>query len=66
MGAIFGYISYVFSSCLNWFTLILESSGMLSVFLAGFGIFCIYKFLLSPLFGRAGSSDKAKKKKSDD
>ncbi len=62
---ILGWVGTVFASCLSWFESLLTGSGMLDVFLAAIGIFLIYKFLLSPLFGRAGSSDKSKKSKSN-
>ena len=62
MARIVVFISSVFSACLNWFYDLLFASGAVEIFLAAVGIFMIYRFLLSPLFTGAGSSDKADKK----
>lgn len=63
---LFGYIGAAFSSCFSWFTTLLDATGLTSVFLAGVGIFLVFKFLLMPLFGGARSSDKAKKNNDKD
>lgn len=52
------------SSCFSWFEGILTATGATS-FILGFAlIFMTYKFILQPMFGRAGKSDRAEKKNS--
>lgn len=47
----------------GWFVLVLESAGMTVYFLAGVFLLLLTRYLLRPLFGRAGSSDTVKRSK---
>lgn len=51
----------VFAQLVSWFELIIFESGFLGLYLGGFFLLLIAKFLLEPLFGSVGS-DRARKK----
>ena len=51
-----------FSQVVSWFERILRATGMTGIFLAGFFLFLLFKFIISPVFGSAGS-DQVKRKK---
>lgn len=52
-------ISYVWSI----FQQVMTSFGFGGLLLELFGFYCVYRFLLKPLMGSRGSSDKVKKPK---
>ena len=47
----------------GWFVLVLESAGMTVYFLAAVFLLLLTRYLLRPLFGRAGSSDTVRRSK---
>ena len=47
----------------GWFVLVLESAGMTVYFLASVFLLLLTRYLLRPLFGRAGSSDTVRRSK---
>lgn len=55
-------IASLFSQVLNLFERVFSGLGAWEFFFGGLVIFLTYRFLLVPLFGGAGSSDKARKK----
>ena len=57
-------LSLLFSEVINLFDRIFTGLGAWEFFFGGLVIFLTYRFLLVPLFGGAGSSDKVRKKTS--
>lgn len=55
----------IIRSPMQWFSHLLDKSGMTSLFLGIVMIFMVYRYLLVPLFGssRGRGSDTAKKRK---
>ena len=53
------------AQCFSWFSDMLVKGGAFGSFVAAFFIVQVGRFLLSPIFGSAGS-DKARKSKGDD
>ena len=61
---VFNMISQCFAAGVTWLDHIFIQSGFSSVFIGVMSIILLYRFLLSPVFGRSSSSDRAKKKSS--
>ena len=61
---VFDLISSCFSAGVLWLDHIFIKSGFSSVFIGVMSIILLYRFLLSPVFGRSSASDRAKKKTS--
>lgn len=61
---IFEVISRCFAAGVSWLDHIFIQSGFTGIFVGVMSIFLLNRFLLSPVFGRSGSSDRAKKKSS--
>lgn len=59
---VFSLISQCFASGVAWLDHIFLKSGFSGVFVGVMSIILLYRFLLSPVFGRSASSDRAKKK----
>lgn len=60
-------LSLAFGSVFNWFTSLLNSVGMMDVFLGMVFIVVVSRFLLVPLFkGGFGGSDQAKSSTKDE
>ena len=57
-------IANMFGQVLNLFDRIFTGLGAWEFFFGGFLIVLTYRFLLIPLFGSSGSSDKVRKKTS--
>lgn len=49
------YVGRVFTSPLGWFAELLNYTGGGKYWVMGLMIYCIYKFILAPIFGRARS-----------
>lgn len=61
---VFDMISRCFMAGVSWLDHIFMESGFSGVFVGVMSIILLYRFLLSPVFGRSSSSDRAKKKSS--
>lgn len=59
--SVFQAISWVW----NLFFQISNAFGFAGLLFQMFAFFCVYRFLLKPLFGLRGSSDKVKKPKNE-
>lgn len=57
-------ITQAISSVVAWFGQITESTGQLAMIMTFISIMVIYRFLLKPLLGGAGSDSVKKSKKS--
>lgn len=55
LGSIMSMFTDLFGHCANWLAQIMASSQMAPVWLGGFVVWSVYRFLLSPLFGVASS-----------
>lgn len=60
---VFNFLNTGITTVVGWFSDLMVASNMTAVYLPLIFIFLIWRFLLSPLLGGAGS-DKAKKSKS--
>lgn len=60
MGSIMNLFVTAFTAVSSWFTNVLDSSGMGAVFLGAIFISILFRRLIVPIFGYAGS-DRAKK-----
>lgn len=64
MGAdIFSMLARSMAACISFFDLIIESLDLVGFVLSAFLIYTVCRFLLVPLLGGSGGSDKARKKK---
>lgn len=52
-----------FAAVISWFERILAATGMTGAFMAAIFIFLLFKFILSPIFGSAGSDKVTKQNK---
>lgn len=51
----------IFASCAGWLGRLMTGSGMSSIWIGAVTVWTVYRFLLKPLFGAAGS-DSARRK----
>jgi len=62
-GQVVSMLTNSIANIANWFVYVLDSAGMLSYFLVSVFLLLLSKYLLRPLFGRAGSSDTVRRSK---
>lgn len=55
-------INQAFSACSHWFVSVWTASGAVPYYLAFIFILLVYRFILTPIFGSAGS-DKVTKRR---
>ncbi len=58
-------ISTALSAAVDFFQQLMTATGGMPVLMAMLSIFFSVRFILAPIFGGSGSSDKAQKKKED-
>lgn len=64
VGNVLPTVATLFSKVIELFDRVFSELGAWQFFFGGFIIYLSYRFLLIPLFGGGGSSDKARKKTS--
>lgn len=62
MAGVINIFTNAFSAVSSWFTQVIDATGMGPVFLAAVFIVVLFRRLITPIFGQAGS-DRAKKSK---
>ena len=60
---ILGYVGNVYSACSEWMMNLLALTGGLEIWMTAIGITMLFKFILSPIFGDAGSDTVKKSNK---
>ena len=63
---ILNMLNSALARCGQFFTTILNSSGMVGIFFSMLFLFFLSKFLLKPILGMGGKSDQARKSSGDD
>lgn len=60
---VIGLFGTSFNAVVGWFDSILGATQIGALYIFCFAMLLVYKFILSPIFGKASGSDRASKKR---